>query len=270
MLVLLELILWDNTPDHELWFAEIEQSLPGEHSAFTAGGAGDVYRRARYFDTALPSLLEPLGSFLKLPPSSQQFTKKDFKTYNTVAELLVTLCVDDNSNLYRVFGMQKLDETRHCLRFLSWFLLAILRETNTSVLLVEFEDTIIELLVQTFNSIPIDFDTPDINFSYSPAGESLVLGFLIVKAWVLLMLRWEDNRPTFWMSLWPAIRRLLSRIDPNTLSVAGNVGLSVWNLYLSLLQFLFTCQSSVVMVNSYEWSSVLDMLLDQVKKKDKN
>ncbi|KAI7849649.1 hypothetical protein BDC45DRAFT_546878 [Circinella umbellata] len=246
MLVLLELVLWDSTPEHEVWFDEIEQLLPGEHSTSTAVAGG--YRRVRYFDTALPTLLEPLSYFLKLPPASQQFTKKDFKTYSTVAELLVTLCVDDNSNLYRVFGMQKLDETRHCLRFLSWFLLGILRETNTSLLLVEFEDTIIELLVQTFNSIPIDFDTPDINFSYSPAGESLVLGFLIVKAWVLLMLRWEDNRPTFWMSLWPALRRLLSRIDPETLSVAGNVGLSVWNLFLSLLQFLFTCRSAVVMI----------------------
>ncbi|KAI9262296.1 hypothetical protein BDA99DRAFT_438784 [Phascolomyces articulosus] len=243
MLVLLELILWDSKPEHEGWFAEIEQSLPGEHPTSTVVPGG--FRRARYFDTSLPNLLEPLGHFLKLPPASQQFTKKDFKTYNTVAELLVTLCVDDNSNLYRVFGMQKLDETRHCLRFLSWFLLAILREPNTSLLLVEFEDTIIELLVQTFNSIPIDFDTPDINFSYSPAGESLVLGFLIVKAWVLLMLRWEDNRPTYWMSLWPALRRLLSRIDPNILTVAGNVGLSVWNLFLSLLQFLFTSRSAV-------------------------
>ncbi|KAI9498426.1 hypothetical protein BDB00DRAFT_754914 [Zychaea mexicana] len=244
MLVLLELILWDSKPDHEGWFAQVEQALPGEHPTATASGG---YRRVRYFDASLPSLLEPLGFFLKLPPASQQFTKKDFKTYNTVAELLVNLCVEDNSNLYRIFGMQKLDETRHCLRFLSWFLLAILREPSTSLLLVEFEDTIIELLVQTFNSIPIDFDTPDLNFSYSPAGESLVLSFLIVKAWVLLILRWEDNRPTFWMSLWPALRRLLSRIDPETLSVAGNIGLSVWNLLLSLLQFLFACRSPVIM-----------------------
>ncbi|KAI8139159.1 hypothetical protein BJV82DRAFT_646300 [Fennellomyces sp. T-0311] len=243
MLVLLELILWDSKPEYGNWFATVEQSLPGEQPTATT-----PYRRTRYFDASLGSLLEPLVSFLKLPPASQQFTKKDFKTYNTVAELIVTLCADDNSNVYRVFGLQKLDETRHCLRFLSWFLLAVLREPASSLLLAEFEDTIIELLVQTLNSIPIDFDTPDINFSYSPAGESIVLSFLIIKAWVLLMLRCEDTRPTFWMSLWPAMRRLLSRIDPETLGVAGNIGLSVWNLFLSLLQYLFACRSAIVMI----------------------
>lgn len=95
--------------------------------------------------------------------------------------------------------------------------------------LIIFEDSIVELLVQTFNSIPIDLDTTDLNFSYCPSGETLLLCFLLLKIWVLLTLLQRQrimvhqqsqamDKPAFWMSVWPALRRFLGRIDSNTLS----------------------------------------------------
>lgn len=46
-------------------------------------------------------------SFLKLPPVSQQLTKKDFKTYTVVSKLLISLCIQDPKCLPRILGQQK-------------------------------------------------------------------------------------------------------------------------------------------------------------------
>lgn len=100
--------------------------------------------------------------------------------------------------------------------------------------LIVFEDSIVELLVQTFNSIPIDLDTTDMSFSYCPSGETLLLCFLLLKIWVLLTLLQRQrimvhqqsqamDKPAFWMSVWPALRRFLGRIDSSTLSKVKDI-----------------------------------------------
>lgn len=180
---------------------------------------------------------------------------------------------------------------------MNWFILTLLRENADTLLydMLGYEIVLTELLVRTFNTVEVDFHTPDLNFSYNPSSEKLLLCFLLLKSYVLLKLRSgnvNNNNPiktqalnpiSFWLTLWPALRRLLDLIEPSTLfmvSIAiicvdtdtdtfflyqsGNVGLSVWNMFLSLLQFLFASRSEVVMINAYEWSDLLDDLLKKV------
>lgn len=98
--------------------------------------------------------------------------------------------------------------------------------------MLAYENTLTELLVRVFNTIEIDFHTSDLNFSYSSSSEKLLLGFLLLKAQVLLKLRNGIsnhlnmgtksqilNPLSFWMSIWPAIRRLLDMIEPSTLFI---------------------------------------------------
>lgn len=93
-------MLWDSRPEHVDWFEAIENTLPG-------GIKLGQRRRAPYFQSSLPDLLEPLVYFLKSPPASQVFTKKEFKTYNTISKLLVTLCLENEDNISRIVRLQK-------------------------------------------------------------------------------------------------------------------------------------------------------------------
>lgn len=91
------------------------------------------------------------------------------------------------------------------------------------------EDIIMELLVQTFHTLAAEINSPDPNFLYSATGESMLLSFLVLKTWALLVSQSEarlapdptlaSSKPTFWMSVWPAIFRLLERVDPKKLAV---------------------------------------------------
>lgn len=96
--------------------------------------------------------------------------------------------------------------------------------------MLAYEITITELIVKVFNTIEIDFHTSDLNFSFSGASEKLLLGFLLLKSYVLLKSRTGIsnhsslgdksqviNPISFWLSIWPAIRRLLEMIEPSTL-----------------------------------------------------
>ena len=92
-----------------------------------------------------------------------------------------------------------------------------------------YEVVLTELLVRTLNTVEIDFHTPDLNFSYNPSSEILLLCFLLLKSYVLLKLRSRNvnnDNPiktqaldpiSFWLTLWPALRRLLDLIEPYTL-----------------------------------------------------
>lgn len=181
--------------------------------------------------------------------------------------------------------------------------MTLLREKADTLLyeMLGYEVVLTELLVRTFNTVEVDFHIPDLNFSYNPSSEKLLLCFLLLKSYVLLKLRSGNvnndnpiktqslNPISFWLTLWPALRRLLDLIEPSTLFMvsvissipklsntnthpmqSGNVGLSVWNMFLSLLQFLFASRSEVVMINAYEWSDLLDDLLKKVKIKQNN
>ncbi|KAG0186217.1 hypothetical protein DFQ28_008166 [Apophysomyces sp. BC1034] len=268
LLTLLQLTLWDNKSKYQDWYKSNENAFLNR-----------VSHRVPCFKDKLPLLLEPLVHFLRTPPVSQQFTKKDFKIYNTISSLVVGICQEEERYMSRVLSMQKLEETRHCLRFLSWFTLCVLKEGADSLLnnLLEFEDVVMDLLTQTLNSAQINFDSPDLNFSYSASGEALLLCFLMFKCQVLLS-TWSNlcetkkngqgtmlpSKIVFWLSVWPPLKRLLESIDSTTLFVTGSVGLSVWNMFLSLLQFLFVGRSHIILANAHEWSSLLDSLLDQV------
>jgi hypothetical protein len=124
----------------------------------------------------------------------------------------------------------QLDETSHCLQFLNWFTLCLLKNQCDSLLEImeTAQEILTELLVQIFNSIHINFDRPDPGFSSSAYGEALTLCFLIVKTWTLLHLRTlhtsailglstNQTKPSLWLSIWPSMSRLLCSIDPATL-----------------------------------------------------
>lgn len=96
--------------------------------------------------------------------------------------------------------------------------------------MLEYESVLSELLVRTFNTVEVDFQVPNLNFSYSESNEKLLLSFSLLKSFVLLKLRSGivevDHAPSnfqvqnsrmLWMTIWPAIRRLLDMIEPSTL-----------------------------------------------------
>ncbi|KAK4518369.1 uncharacterized protein ATC70_001722 [Mucor velutinosus] len=270
LLVLLQLVLWDTKANGQAWYTTMETSI-----------LGDMLRghhRLRYFDSKLLELLPFFVGFMKRASTSQQFTKKDFKVYSCIAQLIVAMCLKDPKLMVIIFGYLKLEDGTECLRFLNWFILTLLRENADTLLydMLGYEVVLTELLVRTFNTVEVDFHTPDLNFSYNPSSEKLLLSFLLLKSYVLLKLRSGNvnndnpiktrilNPISFWLTLWPALRRLLDLIEPSTLFMSGNVGLSVWNMFLSLLQFLFASRSEVVMINAYEWSDLLDDLLKKL------
>ncbi|KAI8096918.1 uncharacterized protein BX664DRAFT_257113 [Halteromyces radiatus] len=213
LLTLLQLVLWDSDESYSQWYTAIENTYLGE---LPAGR-----KRQTYFVNKLDGQLDIMVQFLKLSSSTDHFTRKDFKTYNTVAHILVWMCNKDQNNL-------------HCLQFLNWFILCLLRNKCDFLLelMASVEDVMTELLVQIFNSVQINFDQPDPGFSYSASGEALVLCFLTLKTWTLLTSRTmhlavlqkqvspttttagEGDRPSFWVSVWPSISRLLCSIDP--------------------------------------------------------
>lgn len=114
---------------------------------------------------------------------------------------------------------------------MNWFILTLLRENADTLLydMLGYETVLTELLVRTFNTVEVDFHTPDLNFSYHPSSEKLLLCFLLLKSYVLLKLRSGNvnndnpiktqalNPISFWLTLWPALRRLLDLIEPSTL-----------------------------------------------------
>lgn len=158
-----------------------------------------------------------------------------------------------------------MDELRPTLRFFNWFLLAVLREKSSVILfeqLMAIEDTIRELILQALHSIPVGFDRIDDSFAYNASGDLLTQSFLLIKAWTLLG---QPHKSSFWMSVWPGIRRLLDSVDPAMLGVAGSNGVFLWKHFLSVVQFLFACRSDAVLVNAYEWNLFLDILLEQVR-----
>ncbi|KAI9303278.1 hypothetical protein BJ944DRAFT_165714 [Cunninghamella echinulata] len=227
MLTLLQLILWDYDDTYQQWYISIEKIYINERVG---------KKRKHYFNSNLKRLLDPMVNYLKASTTSDQFTKKDFKSYNTIAHILALCCKSDKDNMYRILYMLKLDETRHCLRFLSWFILCLLKNQYDELLeiILNAEDVLIELLVQIFQSIQINFDRPDPGFSYSTSGEALVLCFLIFKIWTLLILRivnkdsllnkqTKKNKSYFWISIWPPLSRLLYSIDPSTLLLVENI-----------------------------------------------
>lgn len=44
----------------------------------------------------------------------------------------------------------------------------------------------------------------------------------------------------------------------------GNVGASIWSMFLSLLQFLHMCRSEAVMTHAFDWCNILDYIIYQV------
>lgn len=44
------------------------------------------------------------------------------------------------------------------------------------------------------------------------------------------------------------------------------MGVYIWDMFLSLIQFLFVARSEAVVINAYEWSIILEDLLEKVRK----
>ncbi|RCI06289.1 hypothetical protein CU098_009425 [Rhizopus stolonifer] len=254
MQMLLELILWDLKPMGQSWYAQMDPA----HTS--------------YFEKRI-DLLPQLVQFLKLSSSSQQFTKKDFKVYIIASHLVVYQCSKDTDLVTQVIGSLKLEETPECLRFLNWFVLVLLSEGMDVLLLkmLDYETIIIDLLVQTLSHIKIDVHHPDPNFLYNRSNEILLLCFILLRTWALLKLRCKSvgdlqdvNQTSFWFSIWPSLRRTMEIIEPVSLFTAGSVGVYIWDMFLSLIQFLFVARSEAVVINAYEWSIILEDLLEKL------
>ncbi|KAI9478246.1 MAG: hypothetical protein EXX96DRAFT_483197 [Benjaminiella poitrasii] len=215
MLTLLELVLWDINPIGQEWYTKIEATILGE-KAYN-------YHRTSFFESKLIQLLPFFVNYMKKVSVSQQFTKKDFKIHSCIAQLIVAMCLKDPKLM--------LEEVTECFRFLNWFILTLLKEQADNLIhdMVNYEIVLTELLVLTFNTIDIDCHTPDFNFSYSPTSKRLLLCFLLLKSYILLKLRNGSvntdvtlksqvlNAISFWMTLWPALRKLLDSIEYSTL-----------------------------------------------------
>ncbi|ORX50543.1 hypothetical protein DM01DRAFT_317113 [Hesseltinella vesiculosa] len=220
LLTALQLVLWDSDERYHPWYISIESNYLG---------ASVDGRHRPYFANRLDPLLDPMLSYLKSTPYTDQFTKKDFKTYNTVAHILSWKCLWSDQAMDHVLSTIHLDETRSSLRFLSWFLLCHLKQSQIDLLhrMEGLQTTLTEFLIQLFDAVQIPYGQPDPGFVYSHTGEVLVLAFLLLKIWTLVILRTtrvellkhhqECLRNQFWISVWPSIRRLLCSIPIDTL-----------------------------------------------------
>ncbi|ORE20423.1 hypothetical protein BCV71DRAFT_175808 [Rhizopus microsporus] len=226
MLMLLQVIYWDLTPSGQAWYMEISKS------AFNNSN-----EHASYFELKLKNILPQMVHFLKLPSSSQPFTKRDFKVYSITSQLVAYSCTKDPNEMTRILGFLKLEETPECLRFLNWFILALLKSKSSQTLLsmLRYENVITDLLTQTLNSVKIDFHNPSPNFLYSRVNEVLLLCFLLTKTWAILKMKCKSlgeeqgiNQVFFWLSIWPSLRRLLEAIEPSTLFIIEEISSDVF------------------------------------------
>lgn len=99
LLALLELVLWDTKLNTQGWYLKVEASILGEV----------VYRRprTRFFAGKIQPLCHFFVSFLKQASTSQQFTKKDFKVYSCLSQLIVDVCATDPKQLPVILGYLK-------------------------------------------------------------------------------------------------------------------------------------------------------------------
>lgn len=99
LLLLLQLVLWDTKSTGQAWYTKIETSILGE---MLPGR-----ERTSYFTSKLLILLPFFVDYMKRVPTSQQFTKKDFKIYSSIAQLIVAMCLKDPKLMVIIFGYLK-------------------------------------------------------------------------------------------------------------------------------------------------------------------
>jgi hypothetical protein len=99
LLTLLQLVLWDTKPTGQDWYTKIEASVSGEKQ--------QGLNRTPYFASRLLILLPFFVSYMKQACMSQQFTKKDFKIYSCIAQLIVVMCLKDPKLMVIIFGYLK-------------------------------------------------------------------------------------------------------------------------------------------------------------------
>jgi hypothetical protein len=104
LLVLLQLVLWDTKSTGQAWYTKIETSILGEML--------QGHNRTPYFASKLLILLPFFVSYMKKASTSQQFTKKDFKVYSCIAQLIVAMCLKDPKLMVVIFGYLKVSLNR--------------------------------------------------------------------------------------------------------------------------------------------------------------
>jgi len=99
--------------------------------------------------------------------------------------------------------------------------------------MLSYQDVIVELLIQVFTSVNIDFKMSDLTFQYSTNGEVLLQCVLLIKSWSLLYARmfspvvdevneYQTTTPIdtqalakseyrFWSRVWPTWKRLIDK-----------------------------------------------------------
>lgn len=96
MLMLLQVIYWDLTPSGQVWYMEISKSVFNNSN-----------EHASYFELKLKNILPQMVHFLKLPSSSQPFTKRDFKVHSITSQLVAYSCTKDPNEMTRILGFLK-------------------------------------------------------------------------------------------------------------------------------------------------------------------
>jgi len=277
VLCMLQIILWDSKPEYDWWFKSIEDGL-------ISNVFGHDRHPQPYFQGAADLLYEELTHSLENGPSSKQYSQREFKISSCASQLLVNMCLKSDTLLSNILGLQRLHETRKCLRFLNWFLLGLARSGTSKLIsqMLSYQDVIAELLIQVFTSINIDFKMSDLKFQYSVNGEVLLQCVLLIKSWSLLYARMftpiasqlqADIAPTpidtqalaksehrFWSRVWPTWKRLIDRAADSLLLETPNVGLSILSMTLSVIQFLLIIRSDIPMMYEFEWCTFLDTL----------
>nr|CAG8533934.1 14864_t:CDS:10 [Entrophospora candida] len=293
LIILSQLILWDMQPSSHSWFKSIELKMGvGLNDNTTSNNDGGLSsanvsnQRLPYFSNVVDNLFDDCIQFLENPHVTKQYSKKEFKVGVCASQLAVAMCGLKYDLLTKIFLSQKPTDPRRTIRLLNWILLGIIKSDPSPGLITiittvfDFQDTLTDLLShfmsQPFNEIIV----PDMNYLYTPSGESVYQAFVFIKIWTVLCAQTSSSNDKtnaaevtkvhlrlatsltmaerrFWNIIWPSMNtQLVSRIvdkEPN--------GIVYWEMFMDLITFLHLSGSDIVMLYSHEWATLLDSLI---------
>ncbi|CAH1761786.1 14909_t:CDS:10 [Entrophospora sp. SA101] len=295
LIILSQLILWDMQPSSHSWFKSIELKMGvGLNDNTTSNNDGGLSsanvsnQRLPYFSNVVDNLFDDCIQFLENPHVTKQYSKKEFKVGVCASQLAVAMCGLKYDLLTKIFLSQKPTDPRRTIRLLNWILLGIIKSDPSPGLITiittvfDFQDTLTDLLShfmsQPFNEIIV----PDMNYLYTPSGESVYQAFVFIKIWTVLCAQTSSSNDKtnaaevtkvhlrlatsltmaerrFWNIIWPSMNtQLVSRIVDKEVQPNGIV---YWEMFMDLITFLHLSGSDIVMLYSHEWATLLDSLI---------
>ncbi|CAJ0851576.1 13743_t:CDS:10 [Entrophospora sp. SA101] len=275
LIILSQLILWDMQPSSHSWFKSIELKMGvGLNDNTTSNNDGGLSsanvsnQRLPYFSNVVDNLFDDCIQFLENPHVTKQYSKKEFKVGVCASQLAVAMCGLKYDLLTKIFLSQKPTDPRRTIRLLNWILLGIIKSDPSPGLITiittvfDFQDTLTDLLShfmsQPFNEIIV----PDMNYLYTPSGESVYQAFVFIKIWTVLCAQTSSSNDKtnaaevtkvhlrlatsltmaerrFWNIIWPSMNtQLVSRIVDKEVQLA----VAMCGLKYDLLTKIFLSQ----------------------------